>query len=34
MRPCAIIKIRAPVKPHGVWIRMPAATNPMWLTDE
>lgn len=33
-RPCAIIRIMAPVKPHGVWMRIPATTNPMWLTDE
>lgn len=33
-RPWAIIKIIAPVKPHGVWIKIPPATNPMWLTDE
>uniref|UniRef100_A0A0E9Y0T6 Uncharacterized protein n=1 Tax=Anguilla anguilla TaxID=7936 RepID=A0A0E9Y0T6_ANGAN len=24
----------APVNPHGVWIRIPPATRPMWLTDE
>lgn len=33
-KPWAIINTRAPVKPHGVWIRIPPATKPMWLTDE
>ena len=33
-RPCAIMRMRAPVKPQGVWIKMPPATRPMWLTDE
>lgn len=32
--PWAIIRIIAPVNPHGVWIRIPPATRPMWLTDE
>lgn len=34
IRPWAIIKAVAPAKLHGVWIRMAAATRPMWLTDE
>lgn len=34
VRPWAIIRIRAPVKPQGVWVRMPAATRPIWLTEE
>lgn len=33
-RPWAIIRIIAPVKPQGVWIRIPPATRPMWLTEE
>jgi len=32
--PCAIIRIMAPENPHGVWMRMPPTTRPMWLTDE
>lgn len=34
VRPCAIIKAIAPENPHGVWVKIPAATRPMWLTDE
>lgn len=34
VRPWAIIRIRAPVKAHGVWIRIAAITSPMWLTEE
>lgn len=34
IRPCAIIKVVAPAKLHGVWMRMAAATRPIWLTDE
>jgi len=33
-RPCAIIRIIAPVNPQGVWIRIPPATSPMWPTEE
>ena len=32
--PWAIIKMRAPVRPQGVWERIPATTRPMWLTEE
>lgn len=32
--PCAIIRISAPVNPHGVWIKIPPTTRPMWLTEE
>lgn len=32
--PWAIIRAVAPAKLHGVWMRMAAATRPMWLTDE
>lgn len=28
-RPCAIIRMMAPVNPQGVWIRIPPATRPM-----
>lgn len=34
VRPCAIIKVIAPVKPHGVCTIIAAATRPMWLTEE
>lgn len=34
VNPWAIIMIKAPVKPQGVWVKIPAATRPMWLTDE
>lgn len=34
VRPWAIIRIRAPVKLHGVWIRMAAATRPICPTEE
>lgn len=34
VKPCAIMRIRAPENPQGVWIKMPAATSPIWLTDE
>lgn len=33
-RPWAIIRIIAPVNPQGVWIKIPLATSPMWLTEE
>lgn len=29
VKPCAIIRIMAPVKLHGVWIRQAATTNPI-----
>lgn len=34
VRPCAIISAVAPMKLHGVWIRMATITRAMWLTDE
>lgn len=34
VNPCAIIRMMAPVIPQGVWVKMPLATRPMWLTDE
>ena len=34
VKPWAIIKTNAPQKPQGVWMRIPAATKPMWLTEE
>lgn len=32
--PCAIIIARAPDHAHGVIVKIPATTRPMWLTDE
>ena len=34
VRPCAIIRAEAPIKLHGVWMRMAMITRAMWLTDE
>ena len=34
VRPWAIIRTSAPVRPQGVWERIPATTSPMWLTEE
>lgn len=34
MRPCAIIRAVAPIKLHGVWMRIATITRAMWLTDE
>lgn len=32
--PCDTIKVTAPVRLHGVWIRVAATTKPIWLTEE
>lgn len=32
--PWAIIRIKAPVNPQGVWMRIPPTTRPIWLTEE
>lgn len=34
VRPWAIIRAVAPMKLHGVWIRIATITSAMWLTDE
>jgi len=34
VNPWAIISIVAPIKLHGVWIKMDAMTRAMWLTEE
>lgn len=34
VRPWAIMRMRAPAKLQGVWIRIAAATRPMWPTEE
>lgn len=34
VRPWAIIRAMAPVKLHGVWIRIATITSTIWLTDE
>lgn len=34
VRPWAIINAVAPIKLHGVWIRIATITSAMWLTDE
>ena len=33
-RPCAIIRVIAPVRPHGVCNMIAVITRPIWLTDE
>lgn len=34
VRPCAIISAMAPMKLHGVWIKIDVITSAMWLTEE
>lgn len=34
VRPWAIIRAVAPMKLHGVWVRIATITRAMWLTEE